>query len=89
MWSKEVCGEGETEVSENKLLKFLKDYKIVSNEKEIDDLYKEGSFFAKGEAYPTPKKGQVTLTFFSRLFQKTLLVIAVENLLSFVDFPTI
>lgn len=34
-----------------------------------------------------PKNGVVTLTFFELLFQKTLLMIGMENNLQFVDLP--
>lgn len=33
LWSKELCTEGKSEVSEAKLLKFLRDNKIVSDKK--------------------------------------------------------
>ena len=90
IWRSHLDTENKSEISETKFFKFLRDHKIVTEKKQIDEMYKQCIFASKKENLTNKLAGSntVTLQIYQRLFAKPLLLIAMENALSLVDAST-
>jgi phage antirepressor YoqD-like protein len=49
MWRHNLDPEGKNEISEAKFFKFLRENKIITEKKQIDEIYKQCIFAKKGE----------------------------------------
>jgi len=49
MWRHNLDPEGKNEISEAKFFKFLRENKIITEKKQLDEIYKQCIFAKKGE----------------------------------------
>lgn len=83
MWKLFLDTESRHEITELKLIKFLKEHKVLTEKKQLDELYKQCIFKSKTD---TSVIGE-TLKFpiFQQLFAKPLMLIAMENALCLIE----
>ena len=72
--------EGNQEIPEAKFFKFLRDNKILTEKKQMDEMYKQCLFAKKTDDVKVT--ANVSYSLFERLFAKPLLIIAMENALA-------
>ena len=78
------------EISDGKFFKFLRENKIVTEKKQLDEMYKQCIFVSKKDQNKRIQEGHtVSLALFQRLFEKPLLLIAMENALSLLEASVI
>ena len=83
MWRSHIDPEGKLEVAEGKVFRFLRENKILSEKKQLDEMYKQCIFAKKGEEVSVG--ATVQLSQFQKLFSKPLLLIGMENALSLLE----
>ena len=75
--------EGNQEIPEAKFFKFLRDNKILTEKKQMDEMYKQCLFAKKTDDVKVT--ANVSYSLFERLFAKPLLIIAMENALALLE----
>ena len=75
--------EGRQEIPEGKFFRFLRDHKIITEKKQLDEMYKQCLFAKKGDEVTVG--ATVPLSLYLRLFAKPLMLIGMENALSLIE----
>ena len=78
--------EGKQEVSEGKIFKFLRENKILTEKKQMEDMMKQCLFLQKGHEIPkSHENSMIPFNVFQKLFSKPLLLIGMENALALIE----
>ena len=83
MWRSSLDTEQKNEVSEGKFVRFLRENKILTEKKQLDEMLKQCVFQKKTEDVvigPT-----ISFTLYQRLFMKPLMLIGMENALNLIE----
>ena len=83
LWKQFLDPELKHEVSEGKFFKFLRENKILTEKKQLDEMYKQCLFAKKTEEVSVG--ATVPFTVYQRLFAKPLMLIGMENALSLLE----
>ena len=75
------------DVAEGKFYKFLRDFKIVTEKKQMDEMFKQCIFISKKDQNKAiiAEGAPMTYVLFQQLFAKPLMLIAMENALSLME----
>lgn len=79
MWRQYLDLEHDSIIPETKLIRFLRDNKILAEQKELDEMYKQCLISRKTEKIGVGSP--VSFATYKRLFQKPLMLIGMENAL--------
>ena len=83
IWKTQLDTENNHEITEGKFYKFLRENKILTEKKQMDEMYKQCIFAKKTEEVNVT--ASVTFILFERLFAKPLLLLAMENALALLE----
>lgn len=83
LWRTQLDPDNRQEVSESKFFKFMRENKIVTEKKQLDDMFKQCLFVLKGTEVSVGST--IQLNMYQRLFQKPLLLIGAENALALIE----
>lgn len=83
MWRLYLDPENKQEISEAKFFRFLRENKILTEKKQLDEMYKQCLFTKKTEEVSV--ETTVPFALYQRLFQKPLMLIGMENALQIIE----
>ena len=86
IWHQQLDLDNKQEIPEGKFFKFLRDQKIITEKKQLDEMYKQCLFAKHREEVSVG--ATVPFALYQRLFEKPLMLIGMENSLSLIECTT-
>ena len=83
MWRHQLDTEQKNEVSENKFVRFLRENKILTEKKQLDEMLRQCVFQKKSEELSVGSA--IPFQLYQRLFMKPLMLLGLENALSLIE----
>ena len=83
MWRHFLDTEMKNEVSEGKFVRFLRENKILTEKKQLDEMFKQCIFQKKSEELNMGSS--ISYTMYQRLFMRPLMLLGMENALTLIE----
>ena len=92
MWRHSLDTEQKNEVSETKFVRFLRENKILTEKKQLDEMFKQCIFQKKSEELNMGSSSiaikigsSISYTMYQRLFMRPLMLLGMENALTLIE----